>query len=37
MENLLLWLWDVAVEPVFEKLRRAGVVDDGLGDLPRIW
>lgn len=36
MEKLLLWLWDVAVEPVFEKLRRVGVVDDGRG-LPRIW
>lgn len=36
------WLWDVAVEPVFEELQlaaepRVGAVNDGLSDLHRIW
>lgn len=36
MGELLLWLWDVAVEPVLEELQ-FDAVDDGLGNLPRIW
>lgn len=35
MEQVLLWLWDVAVGPVFEELGFGDV--DGTCNLPRIW
>lgn len=35
MEQVLLWLWDVAVEPVLEVLQ-LGPVDDET-KLPRVW
>lgn len=34
MGKVLLWLWEVVVEPVFEKLRFRAVDDS---DLPRVW
>lgn len=35
MRELLQWLWDVAVEPVFQVLQIDPVNDDS--DLPRVW
>lgn len=34
MEKVLLWLWEVAVEPVFTELGFGVVVDDKI---PRVW
>ncbi|KAL0631679.1 hypothetical protein Q9L58_009459 [Maublancomyces gigas] len=34
LEQFLLWLWDVAVEPVFDELMFGAVKD---ANLPRIW
>ncbi|KAI5839643.1 CHAT domain-containing protein [Morchella snyderi] len=36
VEDLLLWLWDVAVGPIFEELKLAPVEDDSIS-LPRVW
>lgn len=35
MAQLLLWLWEAAVEPVFDHLEFGAVIDDC--DLPRVW
>lgn len=29
MEELLLWLWDTVVEPVFEKLQLPAIINPG--------
>jgi len=35
MKELLLWLWNVAVEPVFAELQRDGVIDNN--SRTRVW
>lgn len=35
LDRLLLWLWEAAVEPVFEKLQYRAVTEDA--QLPRVW
>lgn len=39
MAKALLWLWDVAVGPIFEELGLGPALEPGLDDskLPRIW
>lgn len=35
IEKVLLWLWDVAVEPVFQELQFSAI--DNYSKLPRVW
>lgn len=41
MEELLIWLWDAAVEPVMEELKAQGIVSpdppDDASKLPHLW
>jgi tetratricopeptide (TPR) repeat protein len=36
LEELLLWLWDVAVGPIFEELQLVPIEGDSIS-LPRVW